>query len=158
MLSATEQASRHGAGQIIPTNERGNEMMPTITPNHETTIEPGGFRAIRGDVMIEFVNLGEGRDGDYQPSDPEDINLLRFDVSRREDGEWVGVEGASYCTQVAASTPAAERGRLLSMLMDEFYQPVTDRVSIKRAAERLSWIETAIAPGPRRAGESAAGS
>ena len=42
----------------------------------------------RGVVKIEWVNLGEGYDGDYDPENPDDVNLLRFDVSKKVNGEW----------------------------------------------------------------------
>jgi len=72
-----------------------------------------------GEVLIEWSRLGEGWNGDYDPYDPEDVELLRFDVSVSvrhpkvdeftegyiHDGEWVAVPDASYCTQVPVNTP-----------------------------------------------------
>ena len=35
---------------------------------------------IRGDRKVEWVDIGEGWNGDYDPDDPDDTALLRFDV------------------------------------------------------------------------------
>jgi len=43
------------------------------------------FEMIRDNIMVEWVELGEGLCGDYNPDDPDDIELLRFDVSRLDD-------------------------------------------------------------------------
>ena len=93
-----------------------------------------------GDVMVEFEAIGEGRSGDYDETDPLDIELLRFTVSRMESGEWVAVEDASYCTQVPADTDAETLTRLLAGLFCEVYGPVSAGESIKKLCERLSWI------------------
>jgi len=97
---------------------------------------------IRGDVRVEWERLGEGVCGDYNPDDPDDIELLRFDVSHKdsETGEWLAVDDASYCTQVPVDTAPEVRQTLLRFIMDEVYEPVTDGHSIKKLCERLSWI------------------
>ena len=35
---------------------------------------------IRGGRKVEWIDIGEGWSGDYDPDDPDDIALLRFDV------------------------------------------------------------------------------
>jgi len=37
---------------------------------------------IKNNIMVEWVELGEGLSGDYNPDDPKDIELLRFDIKR----------------------------------------------------------------------------
>ena len=49
---------------------------------------------IDGRYKVEWVNLGEGKDGDYDSNNPDDIALLRFDISF--DGELM--QDGSYCT------------------------------------------------------------
>lgn len=49
-------------------------------------------------VRVDWVNLGEGYNGDYNPNDPEDQKLLRFDVYKWDDDDWRLIEDASYCT------------------------------------------------------------
>jgi len=92
-------------------------------------------------VRVDFVNLGEGYFGDYDMEDPEDVNLLRFDVYHFEDGEWVAVDDSSYCTQIPAETQTENLYDLLQIIMDEVYEPVSSGQSVKRMCERLSWLD-----------------
>lgn len=62
--------------------------MPTHTYTH-------------GRYTLEWVDLGEGLDGDYNPENPDDRPLLRADLYG--DGE--ALDGGSYCTQAAVTTP-----------------------------------------------------
>ena len=91
-------------------------------------------------VAVEWVNLGEGHCGDFDSADPEDENLLRFDVLQQTDGEWFAVDDSSYCTQVPASTDEPTLAVLLAKLFSEVVEPVTEGHSIKKLCERLSWI------------------
>lgn len=94
---------------------------------------------VRGDVRIDWVNLKEGRDGDYDPSDPTDTNLLRFDAYKMTNGEWVEVEDSSYCTQVPANTNEEILRRILVTFMDFIYDEVVGYGKAKRKCELLSW-------------------
>lgn len=96
---------------------------------------------VLGKVKVEWVELGEGLYGDYDPDDPYDIELLRFDVSvMGEDGEWKEVPDASYCTRFPASASDKMKAIGLELLMDELYEPVSQGHSVKRLCENLSWI------------------
>ena len=100
-----------------------------------------------GDVRIAWAELGEGWSGDYHPDDPEDEELLRFDVYRRRSqvdpvfGEWTPVEDGSYCTRLPVSATGTERTLALLLLMAELYEPVSSGRSVKKLAEQLSWID-----------------
>lgn len=93
-------------------------------------------------VKVEFCNLNEGLDGDYNDADPEDINLLRFDISVKRDGNagWSEVPDASYCTQMPAHSTFTMLEKALDMIMDEIFDAVIHGNSIKKACERMSWI------------------
>ena len=95
----------------------------------------------KGNVKVCWVELGEGFNGDYDPEDPDDIELLRFDVMHLVDGEWLYVESASYCTLFPVQADADLKAQALAILMDRFYEPVTQGISIKKLAEEMSWIE-----------------
>jgi len=95
---------------------------------------------IRDNVMVEWSELGEAIDGDYNPDDPEDIELLRFDVSRLVDGEWEAIDDASYCTQVPVSATPEQRADGLEWIMDDVFEGASQGYSIKKICERLSWI------------------
>jgi hypothetical protein len=99
-----------------------------------------GLTLIRDTVRIDWDELGEGWDGDFDPDDPTDMELLRFSVYRLENGEWVEVEDSSYCTRTPVGTSEAIRQRLLEGLMDEFHDEVVAGHSVKKLGERMSWI------------------
>lgn len=90
-------------------------------------------------VAVEWVYLDEGWSGDYDPSDPEDTPLLRFDVYvRDENGEWADPGGASYCTRMPVT--AAHRTLLRALVAIAFEANDNIDSGFKRAMERMSWI------------------
>jgi hypothetical protein len=97
---------------------------------------------VKDNVKIEWVDLGEGWDGDYNENDPNDQELLRFDVysRKRKNGAWEAVDDASYCTQVPLKTPRPVLNKLLQHLMDNIEPAITGGWSVKKLCERLSWI------------------
>lgn len=93
------------------------------------------FQSSNGIFKLEWVDLGEGWEGDYHPDDPEDTPLLRADLYMRgEGGEWEFPEDASYCTMAPVYTSAevlqAISEHLFSMLGDRFH---------KRSMEMWTW-------------------
>jgi len=96
---------------------------------------------IRNNVRIDWVNLGEGYDGDYDPENPDDKNLLRFDVYRNNGIDWVEVDDGSYCTQVPANTDHAVLRRILTSFMDHIYDDIVSVGKAKRLCEQLSWTD-----------------
>ena len=102
-------------------------------------------------LRVDWYNAGEGVSGDYDPEDPEDVNLLRFDVYAKTDDPswedtdgWTEVDDASYCTQVPADTDPEELERLLRVIFDRYNDVIDDYIengtSVKKLGEELSWI------------------
>lgn len=87
-------------------------------------------------VGVGWTYLNEGYDGDYDPNDPDDKPLLRFDVWC-DDFE---VLDASYCTHVPATTDRATLQRMLSHIMNAVFENVHQGKGVKKICERLSWI------------------
>ena len=104
--------------------------------------EDGILELVRDNVKVEWVNLGEGWDGDYDPDDPEDTNLLRFDVSCRDsiNDEWSEVDDGSYCTQMPANTPSKILMLALVEIMDLIYNDIMSVGRSKRICEKMSWL------------------
>ena len=103
-------------------------------------------------LMVEWLNIGEGLCGDYNPDNPEDINLLRFDVSyadKEQSNEtvtvWEEVEDASYCTNTPADTAEEDLIRLLYAIFREYRSKIDGypEVSLKKLGEGLSYISPA---------------
>ncbi len=96
---------------------------------------------IKDRVKVEWVELGEGWCGDYNEDDPEDEELLRFDVSwLDDDGEWIDPGDVSYCTRFPANSTEEQQRQGLEMLMNAFYEPLMDGHSGKKIGEAMSWI------------------
>ena len=94
----------------------------------------------RNNLRIEWIDLGEGLHGDYEPDNPEDIHLLRFDLYENIYGEWEMVDDCSYCTLMPLDTPDNILMKGLEYLMEEFTNAICGGYSGKKTGERLSWI------------------
>jgi len=81
-----------------------------------------GEELCRGTIKVEWVDLGEGWSGDYNPDDPEDESLLRFDVSEWDNElGWIEISDASYCTQMPVDTPKEILQRALELIMENVF-------------------------------------
>lgn len=92
----------------------------------------------KGKVIIEWVELGEGYSGDYDPDDPEDEELLRFDAYINNH-QWEEPT-YSYCTLFPVSATPEQRMAGLQYLMEHLYEPMSKKEYCRGDAERLSWI------------------
>jgi hypothetical protein len=91
------------------------------------------------EFQVSLCWLGEGKEGDYDPMEPYDHPLVRFDVRRLVDGEWEDVDAGSYCTQVpayAGRTLLVALARMLTETLD-----VAGGSYPKRLMEGLSWTD-----------------
>ena len=101
--------------------------------------------SIQGEhVRVDWYRAGEGWWGDFNPEDPDDEELLRFDVYYRNDEreDWEPVDDASYCTGNPVDTDIETlKGKLLT-LYREFADVLEDDPmrSVKKLGECLSWI------------------
>lgn len=95
------------------------------------------WELVRENRMVTLSHIGEGSMvGYYNPNDPEDEPLLRFDIYEMVDGEWEAMDDASYCTGISAFEKPKVIKQVLHTIMDETFD--LDRV--KKRAERLSWL------------------
>jgi hypothetical protein len=101
---------------------------------------------IRDDVRVEWDYIGEGISGDYNEDDPNDLELLRFHVSKREsfDDAWSDVDDGSYCTKMPLETEETVLLQALEIIMDNVYDNVTNGISIKKICENLSHIDESL--------------
>lgn len=118
-----------GPDEACPVCDNSGEIEESMTIVDDITIERDGLR-----LALEYI--GEGKDGSYDPDDPNDTPLLRFDVYRLEEGEWVDVENASYCTQIPATCTQQQAQEAAEYL---FNQVAMGGSSMKRLCEQLSW-------------------
>jgi transcription elongation factor Elf1 len=109
----------------------------------ETNPDPETLVSItRKHFRADWYNAGEGYKGDYDPENPEDENLLRFDVyySPDADGKWEEVEDASYCTTNSVDTLTSILIRKLYTILKEYENSGYPDNSVKKLGETLSWI------------------
>lgn len=112
---------------------------------HIPAYDESSLTIIRYPVKVELVNIGEGFCGEYNPHDPDDMNLLRFYVSVFDDGEWVEKDDASYCTNIPAEATDGEKKAALEILLDRFYDALSQDISVnvKKMGEEMSYISLA---------------
>lgn len=143
-----------GTGDFVTLNEDWDKALPLSyeeviswaekqIEKERIAAEKASMELISGNIKVEWVDLGEGLCGDYNPDDPEDIPLLRFDISVLRDGEWEIKEDGSHCTQFPATASSAEKATGLAILMNRVRDVLADDIdaSIKKLAEELSWID-----------------
>ena len=109
-----------------------------LNPDIETPV------SIEGPVVrADWYDADEGLCGDYNPEDPDDIHLLRFDIYIKKDGEWEPVDDASYCTRVPFETDTDTLVKLLYSIYKEYDNVLSSdpAASVKKLGETLSWIE-----------------
>jgi hypothetical protein len=91
------------------------------------------FESSSGQWRLEWVDLGEGLQGDYDPDDPEDVALLRADLYERIDGIWTEVPDGSYCTV----TPVGTDADVLRKISDDLFLSLGSKPSSCGHAKKL---------------------
>ncbi len=96
----------------------------------------------RGPVRVTWVCLSEGYNGEFDPTNPEDELLLRFNLFLKDktSGEWKIAESRRTC--FAAKASVKDKKAALDILLTRFYDayanhPVRDLVAL---ADTLSYI------------------
>ena len=90
------------------------------------------YEMVRNNIRIYLhTETHEGWDGDYNPEDPNDQLLFRFDVDRLVDGNWEPIDDASYCTRLTADLPSNKVQRALEYLLDQIYPSASEGSFVK---------------------------
>lgn len=102
-------------------------------------------------VKVEIEWLGEGWDGDYDESNPDDKPFLRFSVYKLEGGYfetgstkdpyWESIDDSSYCTLMPATCSPSMVMRAAKYILGNVEQRVLEGLPIKKTCEGLSWIK-----------------
>lgn len=134
----------------------------TATPNANPSndkpyADDEWFYSDNGQARACFTDLGEGYEGDYDETDPDDAPLYRLDVNvaaehsdavrgEEVDGEpeWVYPADGSICTQVVIENHGPEE--LIALLVyaaNRIADAVTSgTTSVKGAMDSLSYLPT----------------
>lgn len=93
-----------------------------------------------GDATVEFLWLEEGRDGDYDPTDPADYPHLRMDAKVGDEDR----DSQSYCTAINGQKVDREKlERFAEAVAAEF----NEHGMSKRRMQQLSWINEGVVNG-----------
>lgn len=90
----------------------------------------------KNNVSVELEHIGEGFDGDYDDTNPNDKPLLRFTVLLDD----LQVDDASYCTALSDDISDDDKKRVAEYILNIIYDDVVNGYSIKKICERLSWV------------------
>ena len=90
-----------------------------------------GVVVVRDNVRVTLNWIGEGVNGDYDDSDPNDEPLLRFDVDKFEEGEWTSVDDASYCTNLNAELSIEVLGAAANYILGVIYDSVVAGYNVR---------------------------
>ena len=91
-----------------------------------------------GDVTVTLTHIGEGYDGDYDPSDPEDAPLYRVDITR--DGVEYETDGGSWCTCIVATEVNADYDDIVKRIAQYAYKRRVKGDSLDHIAQSVSWF------------------
>lgn len=98
------------------------------------------FISQNGIWKLDWIDLGEGIDGDYNPDDPDDQPYLRADLYQMsEGGEWQEVNDGSYCTLAIVNTPSDT----LKKISVDLFADLGDNQFKKRIMENWTWRTSA---------------
>lgn len=90
-------------------------------------------------VGVSLSYIGEGFSGDYDPSDPNDLPLLRFTVYRADGDEYTD-DAESYCTSLPA-TISEDDGNLIVEAIHREVSSHMDDGMLHRICENLSYLD-----------------
>ena len=99
------------------------------------------IEVIKDNIRLVWEDIGEGWSGDYNADDPDDTPLLRFSVDWRDaDGDWVGLNDASYCTGLPIDTDPAKLREYADSIIASLNSTKEQPTEYKRTLERWSWL------------------
>lgn len=122
-----------------------------------------------GMVKVEWVDLGEGKCGDYDPTDPDDVALLRWDAYVKWTGTpmdeirglepefdtgWAYCDHSSFCTLTEAGTDEVVLFDLAQLIADELADNL-DNGGWKSCAEEMSYAHPGWLDRKRRVDDGA---
>ena len=99
-----------------------------------------------GLFKVEITYIGEGYNGDYDSSNPEDEPLLRFYTYRNSNHNtekapsWEEVSNGSYCTSVSKNSDIVHVVETAKKILQEFRKCEEEGYSIKKTAEKMSYL------------------
>jgi hypothetical protein len=118
--------------------ESEEEKENILPPNLRVKFD--SIEARKGNIRVTLDYIGEGRSGDYDPEDSDDISLMRVYVERQDsdgDGEEIQ-QDASTCLMLPATTPKDTLQRIAN---DFLQQVLNDPENVEEMVGGWTWID-----------------
>lgn len=98
---------------------------------------------VRGNRKVVWEYIDEGWNGEYNPDDPNDTQLLRFNCYECDEtgftvenpNRWRQMDDGSYCTSMPVGTPVKILAQAAAIILEAI-----EDVYYKRRLEELSWF------------------
>ena len=88
-----------------------------------------------GNRKVRWEWIGEGWNGDFDRNDIHDVPFLRFYCDKKENGEWVEMENASYYTRMPVDSPKKYLKQAAEIILKAI-----EKADYKRLLQELSWF------------------
>jgi len=91
---------------------------------------------------VDWLDVGDGRFGDYDPNNPEDVALLSFSLSEKKGEDWKPL--INLLTGLPVATPEAIRKKGTEMILARIGQVAKKHAGTEKileAAQAMSFIE-----------------
>jgi len=95
------------------------------------------------DIKAAWINLKEGRDGDFNPDDPDDINFLRFQLFKWDEkaNDYIEAPNSSYCSRVPVAISREKAIGLLDTIMETTKNELMWAGHAQETCEKLAQME-----------------
>jgi hypothetical protein len=98
------------------------------------------IEVVKDNIRLVWEHIGEGWNGDYNAEDPNDKPLLRFSIDWRNNGDWEGLDDASYCTGLPTDTSPTTLREYADSIIASLSSTKEQPTGHKRTLERWSWV------------------
>jgi hypothetical protein len=95
------------------------------------------YKFTKGAITVTLTGIGEGYQGDYDPTDPNDAPLYRIDVTRR--GREYEDECGTNCTLIVAGL-GTDYKALIRRIAAYAHARAINGDSLRRIAAGISWF------------------
>jgi hypothetical protein len=97
------------------------------------------YKFTKGAITVTLTDIGEGYQGDYDPTDPQDAPLYRVDVTRR--GSEYEDEVGTNCTLIVAGLDV-DYHALVRRIASYAHTRAANGDSLRSIAAGISWFTT----------------
>lgn len=98
------------------------------------------YSACAGPIRVTLTFIGEGHNGDFDATDPDDTPLYRVDVERYRKADPEDDGYGTFCTLIAADALASEYPPVVRRLAEYAKRKFASGSSLSQIAAGISWM------------------